>query len=87
MMGSSELSRMARQVSRPPMPGIFRSSRIRSGGVVPQHFQRFFAGLGFDDGIAEIRQRRLHGAPQLRFVVDDKYGRCVHSTRLHSTAA
>ena len=44
----------------------------------PEQIQRFLASFRFHDGITEIGKSHLHGAAQLRLVIDNENGRGIH---------
>ena len=51
-----------------------------------QDFERLLAGFRFDNGVAQVGQRCLHGATQLRLIVDDKYCRKIHGSLMITAA-
>ena len=69
MTGTSDPSRIARQVSRPPIPGMFMSSRTRLGISCGSLLQRIFAGARLNHFVIVAHQRGLHHAADLRIVV------------------
>ncbi len=79
-MGTSQVARISRQVSRPEIPGKFTSRRIKSGAHAANFFERFFAAAHFDDGIALRRERGEHDAADLRFIIHNENGGGVHQS-------
>ena len=71
MIGTSHPLRIARQVSRPPIPGMFISSRIRSTVCCAQQIERFFPALQIDY-VGPLRyQRGAQDAANLWLVVNE----------------
>ncbi len=75
---------MSRQVSRPPIPGMFMSSSTRSNLLEAQLLERRFTGLRVVDLVSLAGQRDVHHPADLRIIIDDENASRAHRQTLHA---